>query len=178
MKNVLRVVLAISVLLPATLASSQMTAPKPGPEVQKLTYFVGNWTMDADMKPGPMGPGGKVTGISKSDWLPGGFFVESREEFKGPPADSSDLSIMGYNPDDKVYTYRAFTDSGEASSYTATVNGDTWTWTGDEKMGGQSFKGKYTINVLTPTTYHFRFEMSPDGATWMTVMEGKATKSK
>jgi len=30
--------------------------------------------------------------------------------------------------------------------------------------------------VLSATAYNFKFEMSPDGATWSTVLEGKDTK--
>ena len=46
-------------LLGASFASAQEpAAPKPGPEYQRLGYFVGNWTTVGEMKPGEMGPGG------------------------------------------------------------------------------------------------------------------------
>jgi hypothetical protein len=45
-------------------------------------------------------------------------------------------------------------------------------------MGAQTMKGRYTMKILTPTSYTFKYEMSPDGATWNTVMDGKATKVK
>ncbi len=177
MKSPLRMGFAlVAFLFPVLCCQAQMTAPKPGPEVEKLGYFVGNWTVAGEVKPGPMGPGGKMTGSSDAAWVTGGFFVESREEFKGPPADSSDLSVMGYNPDDKVYTYHAFDNTGHAAYYTGTVDGDTWTWTGTEKMGDQSMKGRYTATVVSPASYLFKFELSPDGTSWTTVMEGKATK--
>jgi hypothetical protein len=34
------------------------------------------------------------------------------------------------------------------------------------------------MKILSPDSYNFKFEMSPDGAKWETAMEGKATKSK
>src|SRR5215470_8676306 len=37
-------------------------ALKPGPEHQKLSAFVGNWTFEGEAKASPMGPAGKVTG--------------------------------------------------------------------------------------------------------------------
>jgi len=40
----------------------------------------------------------------------------------------------------------------------------------------QTIKGRLTIKVLSATTYNFKFEMSPDGTTWNTVLEGKDTK--
>jgi hypothetical protein len=58
------------------------------------------------------------------------------------------------------------------------VEGDTWTWLNDAKMGSQMMKGRFTMMILSPTTYSFKFEVSQDGATWNTVMEGKETKVK
>jgi hypothetical protein len=43
-------------------------------------------------------------------------------------------------------------------------------------MGGQAFKGRFTMKTLTPTSYTYKFEMSQDGTNWTTAMEGKATK--
>jgi len=33
-----------------------------------------------------------------------------------------------------------------------------------------------TIKVLSPTSYSMKFEISMDGTTWTTFMDGKATK--
>jgi hypothetical protein len=57
------------------------------------------------------------------------------------------------------------------------VDGGTWTWLADENLGGQKMKGRYTAKVLSPTSYAMKFELSPDGTNWSTVMEGKATKA-
>jgi hypothetical protein len=45
-------------------------------------------------------------------------------------------------------------------------------------MGSQTIKGRLTIKVLSATAYNFKFEMSPDGTTWNTVLEGKDTKKQ
>lgn len=39
-------------------------------------------------------------------------------------------------------------------------------------------KGRFTMKVLSPTSYSFKYEMSQDGTTWNTVMDGKSTKDK
>src|SRR2546425_11621171 len=44
-----------------TLAQAPAEKPKPGPEHKKLGYFVGKWNAEAEMKPGPFMPGGKMT---------------------------------------------------------------------------------------------------------------------
>ena len=47
---------------------AQTEAPKPVPEHKKLAVFVGTWTLTGDMKPGPMGPGGKMTDVCGAGW--------------------------------------------------------------------------------------------------------------
>jgi hypothetical protein len=43
-------------------------------------------------------------------------------------------------------------------------------------MGGKTLQGRFTMKVLSPTSYTMKFELSPDGKQWVTGMEGKATK--
>lgn len=163
-------------LVLATGAMAQM--PQPGPEHKKLDMFAGTWTLDGDMKPGPMGPGGKVTEAEKCEWMDGGFFVVCHTDFKSAMGNGSGISIMGYSNDDKTYTYREFNSWGEFTDSKGAVDGDKWTWTSDEKMGGMTMKGRFTMKIASPTSYDFMFEMSQDGTKWTTVMDGKATKNK
>ena len=165
-------------LVLATVAMAQMEMPKPGPEHKKLDQFAGSWTLDGDMKPGPMGPGGKMTESEKCEWMEGGFFLVCRTDFKSAMGNGTGLSILGYSPDDKSYTYREFNSWGEFDDSKGSVDGDTWTWTSDEKMGGMAMKGRFTMKITSSTTYNFTFEMSQDGKQWNTVMDGRATKGK
>ncbi|MGH9513761.1 MAG: DUF1579 family protein [Terriglobales bacterium] len=152
--------------------------PTPAPELKKLDFLAGNWHDDADMKPGPMGPGGKMTMTEKNEWMQGGFFLVLHSTYDSPMGSGSGIAFMGYNPDAKQYTYDEFNSMGEANHSNGTVDGDTWTWLGDQKMGDQTIKGRFTMKVLSPTSYSFKYEMSQDGATWNTVMDGKSTKAK
>ena len=150
--------------------------PKPGPELQKISYFVGNWTSEGDMKAGPMGPGGKVTIQEEGKWMDGGFFVVFHSTFKTAVGNGTGIALMGYDPQESVYTYDEFNSMGEAEHAKGTLDGDTWTYTAEEKMNGQTMNGRFTIKQLTPTSYSFKFEMSPPGGEFATVMDGKATK--
>lgn len=152
--------------------------PKPGPEHKKLDMFVGAWTLDGDMKPGEMGPGGKTTENEKCEWMEGEFFLVCHTDYKTTMGNGSGMSIMGYSADDKTYTYREFNSWGEFVDAKGSLNGDTWTWTNDEKMGNMTMKGRFTMKVTSPASYNFSYETSPDGAKWTTVMDGKATKGK
>jgi len=157
-------------------AFAQMEAPKPGPEHKKLDVLAGSWTLTGDMKPGPMGPGGKMTEDEKCDWMQGGFFLVCHTDFKSSMGDGTGVSVLGYSADDKAYTYREFNSWGEFDDSRGSLDGDTWTWTSDEKMGGMTMKGRFTMKILSPASYNFTFEMSQDGTKWTTVMDGKATK--
>jgi len=149
--------------------------PKPGPEVKRLQYYVGTWKSEYELKPGPMGPGGKMTAIDQSHVMPGGFFVETRTDGKGAMGVLKGLAIMGYDAREKVYTYDAFNNFGEADHFKGTVEGDTWTWTSESEMGGKQTKLRFTAKEVSPTLYTMKFEMAT-GGDWTTVMEGKATK--
>jgi hypothetical protein len=165
-----------AVLMLITTALSQMEMPKPGPEHKKLDMFTGSWTLEGDVKPGPMGPGGKTTENQKCTWMEGGFFVVCQADFKSPMGNGSGINVMGYSADDKAYTYREFNSWGEFENSKGSLDGTTFTWTSDEKMGGMVMKGRFTMKNLSATSYDFTYEMSQDGTKWMTFMEGKATK--
>jgi len=176
MKTLAMISAAWLVLVAASL--SQMEMPKPGPDHKKLDVFAGSWTLDGDIKPGPMGPGGKMTETEKCEWMDGGFFLVCHSDFKGVMGSGTGVSYMGYSNDDKAYTYREFNSWGEFDDSKGSVDGDTWTWTSDEKMNGMAMKGRFTMKITSPTSYNFSFEMSQDGTKWTTVMDGKATKGK
>jgi uncharacterized protein DUF1579 len=167
-----------AMLVVAAAAAAQMEMPKPGPEHKKLDIFVGSWTLDGDMKPGPMGPGGKVEEKEKCEWMEGGSYLICHFDYKSPMGNGVGLSVMGYSNDDKAYTYREFTSDGEFTDSRGQIDGDTWTWTSDEKMGTMTMKGRFTIKFTSATSYNFGFEMSQDGTKWMNMMDGKATKVK
>jgi hypothetical protein len=173
----LRTILAMCLLFEAA-AMAQMQPPKPGPEHKKLDIFAGAWTLDGTMKPGAMGPGGTMTENEKCEWMEGGFYLVCHSNYKGSMGNGSGLSMMGYSSDDKAYTYREFNSYGEFVDARGALDGDTWTWTSDEKMEGMTMKGRFTIKMTSATSYNFMYEMSQDGTKWTTAMEGKATKVK
>jgi len=173
-------ILLLGILFAATTAFAQMEMPKPGPEHAKLDYFAGHWSSDGDVKPGPMGPGGKFHADDHMEWMDGHYFLVLHSKFAGGgmPAGTS-TAYMGWDANDKAYTYDEFNSTGEAVHSKGTVDGDTWTWTNDMKMGPQTMKGRFTMKILSPTAYNYKFEMSSDGgASWNLIMDGKETKQK
>ena len=169
------IILATTLIL-AAVAVAQMEAPKPGPELKKLDVFAGSWTLDGTMKPGMMGPGGSMTENEKCAWMEGGFYLVCHADYKGSMGSGVEMSVMGYSSEDKAYTYREFSSTGEFVDSRGKLDGDTWTWTNDEKMSGMSMKGRFTIHMTSAASYTFVFDMSQDGTKWSTLMEGKASK--
>jgi uncharacterized protein DUF1579 len=159
-------------------AYAQMGPPTPAPELKKLEMFAGDWTATGTLTMGPPGTApSKYSATSHGEWMEGNFFlvIHTDTDFAGT-GKVKDMAVMGYDPDRKVYTYNDFSSSGQNEVSTATVDGDTWTFLSDEHFGGMAMKGKFTMKVLSPTSYTMKFEVSQDGTNWMTVMDGKARK--
>jgi uncharacterized protein DUF1579 len=177
MKTRFTILTCMTLLLGIALsARAQTEIPKPAPELKKLDYFAGMWATEGDIKPGPLGPGGKFTGTNHVQWMDGGFFLVTHSEFNGAMGKGMETSYMGYDSNDKMYTYDSFNTLGEADHAKGNVDGETWTWQSETRMGPQAIKGRLTIKVLSATSYNFKFEMSPDGTIWNTVLEGKDTR--
>jgi hypothetical protein len=153
-------------------------APKPGPEHKRLGFYVGKWSTEGEVKPGPMGPGGKMKSTDTCEWFEGNYSVVCRYEGTGPMGPSKGIGILGYNPEEKVYTYYGVDNSSMnmASVPKGTVKGDTWTYTDEGTMGGKKFKTRVTIKEVSPTQQSFRMDIQgPDGK-WAPMMESKSTK--
>jgi hypothetical protein len=168
--------IVVSVVLSAAAAMAQTEPPKPAPELKKLDVFAGSWTLEGTMKPGAMGPGGSMTENEKCEWMEGNFFLVCHSDYKSSMGNGVGLSVMGYSTDDKMFTYREFNSFGEFDDSKGSLDGDTWTWTSDEKMGGMTLKGRFIMKMTSASAYTFTFDMSQDATKWSTVMEGKATK--
>ena len=182
MKHVLRLFAgAIGVLAIAQTALAQAPpAPKPTAEHQRLAYFVGKWTSVGEMKPGPMGPGGKFTSTDSCEWFEGHFAVVCRGEGKTPMGPMMNIGLISYSAEEKVYTYYAVDNSGMTMTKAArgTVKGDTWTYTDESMMGGKPMKMQVVLREVSPTEYTFRMELQgPDGK-FVPIMEAKNTKAK
>jgi hypothetical protein len=157
-------------------AIAQMQAPKPSPELKKLDYFVGTWTYTANVKANPDSPGGKVTATETYNWMDGGFFLSGSSEYIMQGQKTTGPMFMGYDTNDNLFTYDSFDSMGDATHAKGTFSGDTWAFSSEQKMGPQTIKGRYTMKVISPTSYALKYEMSQDGTNWITIMEGTATK--
>jgi hypothetical protein len=115
-------------------------------------------------------------GTNKVQWMDGGYFLVTQSDFNGAMGKGTETAYMGYDGDDKTYTYDSFNSMGEADHAKGKLDGDTWIWLSESTIGSQTMKGRLTMKVVSPKAYNFKFELSPDGASWETLLEGKDTK--
>jgi len=152
--------------------------PKPGPEHAKLGYFVGKWVSEGDMKPSPYGPGGKFTFTESCEWYSGNFAVVCNTEGQMFGATVKGHSVMSYDMGAKNYVYFETNSMGENNVARGTVDGDTWTWTGEAKMEGKTLHSRFTLKRVSDDVSSYKFEMGGGSDALALVMEGKQTRQK
>ena len=65
------------------------------------------------MKISPKTPGGPFTLKENGAWVTDGFFLETHASMKSPMGHINSVRVMGYNAEDKVYTYNVYNSLGE-----------------------------------------------------------------
>jgi hypothetical protein len=159
-------------------AQAPQQGAAPSPEQQMMGFFVGDWKLEGTMKVSPTAPGGPFTSMEHGEWVPGSFFVETHSSMKSPMGNIRGMRVMEYNPADKVYTYNAYNSLGEHQVAIGHVQGNVWTWTAEEKLNGTTVSGRYTVTLVSPTSYTFKSEVATPNGGWTSVMEGKATRTQ
>lgn len=166
----------------ATQASDAAAAaqqPKPGPEVEKLSYYVGTWKGEGETKGGPFGPAGKLSSSISCEKFAGSFQVVCRGEERGPTGKRTFLNILAYDEKAKAYTEYGISSFGESEYSTGgSIVGNKRTFVKDLDTGveGKRIKIRYTEVQVSPTLYIYKAEASKDGQEWTLIAEGKITK--
>src|SRR5512146_1499424 len=99
---------AFAILLSSSSLDAQTGPPTPAPELKKLDFLAGAWTTEGTFVPGPPGtPPAKFTTTSHAEWMEGNFFrVENGVADMEGMGKKKELVVMGYDTDQKLYTYR------------------------------------------------------------------------
>jgi Protein of unknown function (DUF1579) len=160
-------------------AQPEQLHPAPTPQHQRMGYFAGNWTAEGMMKLSPKGNPAPFSLTETGEWVSNGFFLETRTSMtKSPMGPINSVRVMGYNPENELYAYNVYNSLGEHQIATGKVQGNTWTWTSEQKMNGIVSQARYTITAVTPDSYTFKQEVATPGGGWVTVMEGKASRAQ
>ena len=178
-----RVILAVVAMLAVavagvTLAQGPSGPPKPGPEHQKLAFFVGKWNTGGESKPSAFGPGGKYTANETCEWFNGGFAVVCHSSGKFGEQAIKGLTVTSYDPAEKTYVFFETNSVGENVFARGTLDGDTWTWNNQGTSDGKPWKARFTLKQASADSATYKFEMAGGDDPLTLVMEGKQTRQK
>jgi hypothetical protein len=162
----------------AAQAQTAAPAPKPDPAVKKLAALLsGRWTYDGEYKAGPLGPGGKITGVYTGQTVLKGFCLEARETETGSTGVIQYLEIDAYDPANKNIASSMYGDDGTRFFGTVTVKGNTITWEGKWLAAGAQFMMREPFVLAADSkSGTAKGEISTDGKTWAPFFEAKFTK--
>jgi hypothetical protein len=139
---------------------------------------VGTWNDEAEVKPTPFGPGGKMNISETCDWFTGGFSVVCNAKATGLQDGLKTLVVLTYDGEEKVYRLYEFNSVGRSNAAKGTVDGDTWMFNGESKVNGKLIRTRSTLRVTSPDSATMKSEMSVEGGPWTLVMELKGTRAK
>ncbi len=157
-------------------APQQAAAPGLSPQHQRMSFFLGDWTASGTSKISPKSPAAPFTLKEHGEFVTDGYFLETKTSMKGSLGTVNSQRVMGYNVQDKVYTYNVYNSLGEHQVALGHLNGNTWTWNSEEKLNGLVITGRYTIVETGTDSFTFKSEVADPKGGWATVMEGTATR--
>jgi hypothetical protein len=179
MRRSVLIVLLLVLAVPCLAFGQVQTAPppKPGPEVQRLGYFVGTWKYVGEVLTDPKGT---YEGTMTWEWFPGGFSVVGKSEGTGVGGGpTSELYVLGYSATEKIYTWYTVSRGGAGRTVRKwSVNGKVWTCEEDTTVSGKPAKSRYTVTEVSPMSYSFGGARSVGGRPWTQTFGLKATKVK
>ena len=170
--------LALTLVSEITVVAQQPVTPQPSPAHKKLAAFVGTWKDEAEIKPSPLGPGGKMSLTETCNWFTGGFSIVCYSESTGVMGELKALTVFTYDPEEKVYRLYEFNSVGRSGAAKGTVDGDTWTFDGESKMGDKLIKTRSTIKILSPDSAVMKSEVSVEGGPMTLLMDLKGSRVK
>jgi Protein of unknown function (DUF1579) len=156
-------------------------APPAGPEYAKLEALVGVWRLEGSVKAVPevgATDAGPVSYTHVNRMINGGFFLETRRTGTGPRGAVSELFVYSYTPASKTYRQDGFGNRGMIRTFTGTIDGRTWTFTGtNTPLTGDATQERFTlVYALDMSSATVRSEHSKDGIHWFERLTGTYTR--
>lgn len=145
-----------------------MEAPKPSPEIEKLTkWMVGTWQTEEKFAPAPewgMPNGGSGKGISVVKLGPGGFSVIDDYKSRNVMGRFAGHGVTYWDPAEKVYkSFWIDSMSGKGESSTGKWEGNDLVFIGEGEMQGKKFQTLGKMTNITPTSYTLTLSNSLSG---------------
>jgi hypothetical protein len=159
-------------------AATPPPLPSPAPELQKLDFLAGDWIHAENYYPGPMGPGGKGGGRSKTSWILGNHDLLVSYVTKTPMGTIEGRGIFGWDPSKKAYRLDWFDNMGLAAHYVGDFNAEgVLVLTGEVVHDGRPVKEQITIKKQEDGTVLFTNQVAEADGAMKTVMESLGTRN-
>jgi hypothetical protein len=149
--------------------------PERGDAHRRLDVFIGTWHTegtsftDGQTPDDPRASGVPWTSDETYEWLPGGFFVLHRWNALAGTRVFDGTEIIGNDEANGGYFTRFFDNAGFHPEYTATVDGDVWTFT------EPSTRATVTVQDGGQHIEHI-WEWRHGGNAWLPLCERRATR--
>jgi hypothetical protein len=114
--------------------SANAEEPRPVPELDKLSFLVGDWAHSEIYHLGPQGPGGPGAGRSKAAWLLGSHFIYILYATRGPWGYREARAFLSW--DGGAYRLDWFDDQGRVRRFSGT----------SPKAGELDLTGELSVN--------------------------------
>jgi hypothetical protein len=166
----------ITLLLMAALNALASAAHPPNPEneIDKLSAFVGHWTLSGELKDAATGkPTIKLSSDITCNWSTNHGFLICDQIIHLPDGTQNDFSIYTYSEKDHAYQFFGITRGNKEPRTTKlTIEGNLWTYSSSDTSGGKNVQYRTTNRFTTASKVEWRSEYSEDGTHWITTAEG------
>jgi hypothetical protein len=145
-------------------------------ENRKLKVFLGEWHTVGNIYDHEGKVIGKVDAVDTYEWLPGEYAMIHYADSRMGELQIKGVEILGYDPVRKAYFGPFFDNQGSAGWEEISLDGDTWTWKGENVMGVRYHRCKAVFqNEKTIKAIH---EHSEDGEKWKKWMDITLSKTE
>ena len=154
-----------------------MQEPKPGPEMDRLKFFVGTWDLKGEYLKTPLtGDGGKQTGWYKAQLGPGGFSIIADFEDDSPLGKEIGHELFAWDPTGSAYT------TATVGNFPGLVVGKAQ-WEGDNlvtqlefNMGGSVIQNRAVYSHIGEKTLHIEESYRTGDAPYQLMWKADWTK--
>jgi ketosteroid isomerase-like protein len=104
----------------------------------RLEPFAGHWVVEGEVQKSAYGPASRWTSDERCEWLPGQRFLVNRWDARVGERDFRGMAVFGYDPQ-RGYFARFHDHAGNAPDYRVSIDGPTWTLTGEAQRAVYEF---------------------------------------
>lgn len=135
-----KTVVVLGCIFPLIAASQAASRPS---EVQRLGFYVGQWSETGQMRADPAEPFKPVSGGETCSWAAGGYAVVCEEKTAGEGGGWEGAYILSYDAAGKQYHVYGTEKPGSNMHAVGRVDGERWLWETDPAPDGS--RARYTF---------------------------------